>query len=373
MPQPIRIATFNTQNLFERPRVFNNRDKTVGDRALRRIDAFKKILDKDTYSAADKRQLVKQFTENGPNNLPPLNHYIMVREDQGKLWRKRNYKVIGVQAQGRGSWNGAIEFKKSKVSQLGRENTAKVIRAVKADVACIVEADNRIMLRQFDAELLRSRYPYEMLIDGNDLRGIDVGLYSKFKIAGMWTHMFDKLGTKKIFSRDCPEYEVILPDGRPLYILCNHLKSKGYDSAGTADQRRRNQAQAVADILSGYNLKEDLVVVAGDLNDTPRSDPLQPLMRKRYLYDVLKLQFPNDESARWTYHFNTFEQIDYLLVSRPLRDAFLEAGVERGGMYGLNRLTSASDLVSTETEYPTVTHWTNEASDHGAVWASFDL
>jgi hypothetical protein len=35
--------------------------------------------------------------------------------------------------------------------------------------------------------------------------------------------------------------------------------------------------------------------------------------------------------------------------------------------------TSAKGLVDIETEYDTVTSSTNSASDHGAVWADFNL
>ena len=34
---------------------------------------------------------------------------------------------------------------------------------------------------------------------------------------------------------------------------------------------------------------------------------------------------------------------------------------------------SANGLVDIETEYDTVTSWTNSASDHGAVWADFTV
>jgi hypothetical protein len=49
------------------------------------------------------------------------------------------------------------------------------------------------------------------------------------------------------------------------------------------------------------------------------------------------------------------------------------AGVERRGIFDLNLLTSASGVVDVEREYETVTSWTNAASDHGAVWAEFDV
>jgi len=375
MPQTtFRIASFNVENLFARPKVFNFRDKSIGDALLKRIGDFRTILKKKSYTPSDKATLVNEYTGGGgTKHKPPLKNFIEVREDRGKLWKKQNRKIVGVNANGIGDCDLTVEFKKANFSEIGRANTGKVIRSVKADVACIVEADNRPSLKKFDTDVLHSKYRYEMLLDGNDQRGIDVGLYSRFPIGGIWTHMFDGTGSSKTFSRDCPEYEVLLPNGKSLFILCNHLKSKGYGSQATSNARRKRQAKAIAKILKGYDLAKDWVVVAGDMNDTPQSSPLKPLMDVPNLFDVLARQFPDEPQKRWTYHYKSFEQIDYVLVSKPLYDRFIKAGVQRRGMYNLKKLTASDPIIGNETQYPTVTHWTNAASDHGAVWADFDL
>lgn len=377
MPTKFRVASFNVENLFARPKVFNFQDKSIGDSILKRIGEFRKILAKTSYTAADKAKLVKEFTEDASSSDPeemPLSDYIIIGEDRGsKLWKKTGSKITGVKANGIQDLDLTIEFKKAKYSETARDNTAKVIRATKADIACIVEADSRDTLQRFDTDMLNSKYRYEMLIDGNDKRGIDVGMYSRFPVGGIWTHIFDGTGNSRTFSRDCPEYEILLPNGQPLYLLCNHFKSKGYDIDGNADNRREKQASAVAEILKRYDLKKDLVVVAGDLNDTPDSGPLKPLMDVDNLFDVLELQFGNDTSKRWTYHYKSFEQIDYVLISKPLKDAFQEAGVERRGIAKLKTLTEKAPLITDEVEFDTVTSWTNQASDHGAVWAEFSL
>ncbi|MEM7469614.1 MAG: endonuclease/exonuclease/phosphatase family protein [Pseudomonadota bacterium] len=371
---PIRIASFNVENLFARPKVFNFRDKSVGDTILKRIDDFQNILKKREYTAANKNKLLKEFTEGtSRTESAPLKDFIVIREDRGKLWKRNRQKIIGIKAGGIGDWDGSIDFKKAKFSEIGRKNTGKVVRAVNADIACIVEADNRPSLKKFDTDVLRSKYRYEMLLDGNDQRGIDVGLYSRFPLGGIWTHMFDGSQRSKTFSRDCPEYEVILPNSDRIFVLCNHLKSKGYGDAAANNRRRKGQAEAIRNILKGYDLRNDMVVVAGDLNDTPNSAPLKPVMDMRYLYDVLEIKFPKNPKHRWTYHYRDFEQIDYLLVSRPLRDRLTDAGVYRKGMYRLHALTSKDDDVITERELSSVTHWTNGASDHAAVWADFEI
>jgi endonuclease/exonuclease/phosphatase family metal-dependent hydrolase len=367
-----RIASFNVENLFARPKVFNFRDKSVGDALLERIGEFRTLLKKATYTTAIKNKLLKEYVEGTPTK-PPLKDYILIREDRGKLWKKQGWAIKGVKAGGSGDWDGTIEFKKAKFNEIGRKNTAKVIKAVKADLACIVEADNRPGLKSFDTDLLSSMYRYEMLLDGNDQRGIDVGIYSKLPLGGIWTHMFDGSGNSKTFSRDCPEYEVFLPNNKRLFILCNHLKSKGYGAQATSNARRKKQAEAIAEILSRYDLDRDWVVVAGDLNDTPESAPLKPLMDIPNLYDVLELEFGAQFNKRWTYHYKRFEQIDFVLVSKPLKDRFIKAGVERRGMYNLKKLTSGNAAIPDETQFGSVTHWTNAASDHGAVWADFNL
>ncbi len=292
----------------------------------------------------------------------------------GKLLKKKGWAVVGVKANGKGDWDGAIELKKARFNEIGRKNTAKIIKELNADITCVIEADNRIALKAFDSHLLNYRYKHEMLIDGNDRRGIDVGVLSKFNFGSIYTHIYDKVSNKQVFSRDCLELEVKLTNAKSIYVLVNHFKSKGYDRDGTADAKRKRQANRVKEILGKYNLDDDYVIVAGDLNDTPDSNPLKPLTEMSKMHDVLNLQFGNDMSKRWTYYYNSFEQIDYILISEALKSIFVEAGIERRGMYNLKNLTTNSGgTVPIEKQFDSVTHWTNQASDHAAVWAKFGL
>jgi len=365
MPK-IKVASFNVENLFARPKVFNFKDHSIGDDILKKINDLRSVLQESNYTDNRKTKILNLYQE--------LKEYIIIREDRGKLFKKRGWAVVGVKANGSGEWDGSIEFKKAKYSDISRENTAKVIKKVNAQIACVIEADNRIALKSFDSHLLSSRYKHEMLIDGNDRRGIDVGVLSKFNFGTIKTHIYDRKSSKQVFSRDCLEIEVKVSDTISIFLLINHFKSKGYDMDGSASAKRKRQATRVKEILENYNLDTDYVIVAGDLNDTPDSDPLKPLTDLNKLHDVLKLKFGNDHSKRWTYHYNNFEQIDYLLVSKALKDTFQDAGVERRGMYNLKKLTTDSNgKVPIEEQFDTVSHWTNQASDHGAVWATFNL
>ncbi len=363
----IKVAAFNAENLFERPKVFNFKDKYFGDEIMQKISNLKSILKENLYTQNRKDKIINLHKE--------LKEYIYIREDRGKLFKKRGWKIVGVRANGISDWDGSIEFKKAKYSDMARKNTAKVIKSVDADITCVIEADNRISLKAFDASLLNYKYKYEMLIDANDRRGIDVGVMSKYNFGIIKTHIYDRISNKRVFSRDCLELEVKISEDKSIFVLVNHFKSKAYDPDGTSNAKRKMQATRVKEILNeSYDLDNDLVIVAGDLNDTPNSDALSPLTSMDKMFDVLELKFGNDFSKRWTYHYNSFEQIDYLLISEGLKRYFKDSGVERRGIYNLKKLTTNSDGdVSIENQFDTVTHWTNQASDHGSVWVEFDI
>lgn len=360
MPQKIRFASFNVENLFSRARVLNHRSNAAVAGQLAKIEELNKRIHQTTpFTPADKRRILELYDE--------LKEVIDIRENRGdKLFNRAKTKVVAASG---ADWDGELMFEREEFTKVTRENTAQVIKSLKADVACLVEVEDRQALAEFNSQLLDSRkFKYPFCIDGNDPRGIDVALLSNFPLVSIKTHIFDGPGNSRTFSRDCLRTELQLPDGRSLHVLCNHFKSKS-GGESESDARRERQAKRVAEILQEYNLSKDLVIVAGDLNDTPDPDsPLRPLLDVPRLSDVLALAHPTDATARWTYHFRKPEQIDFVLVSEPLKVALKDAGVERRGIHDLARLTGGK-----ETQFKDVTSWSNAASDHGAVWAEFEI
>ncbi len=353
----VRIATFNAENLFSRAKVLNLADQTVGDTALEDIAKLQQELLKKQY---DKKAILDLYDK--------VKGYITISEDKGKLLKTKNQKIVGVEANGKDDWDGEVVYTRARFNEMTRTNTARVIKELKADLMCMVEVEDKPSLSAFNSQMLNSRYDYNMLIDAMDPRGIDVGLYSNFELGNIRTHMYDKQGKTRIFSRDCLEVEVFLGDGRPLYILCNHLKSKGYGVASESNAKRLMQAEQVAKILAKYyDLTKDLVVVMGDFNDTNDSAYLKPIFDVKGLKDVLEMQYPNEPGKRWTYHYKDNQQIDFMLVSEPLQKAFAGAGVERRGIFNVAAYSTAG-----ENSFDTVTSVANQASDHGAVWAEFN-
>jgi endonuclease/exonuclease/phosphatase family metal-dependent hydrolase len=100
------------------------------------------------------------------------------------------------------------------------------------------------------------------------------------------------------------------------------------------------------------------VIVAGDLNDTPDSEPLQPLLTNSKLFNLVS----EVSGAQGTY-LKTKDQIDYLLASKALYDRLSEVAIERRGIFKNGQVEP----------FNTVTGPENQASDHAAVWASFDV
>lgn len=202
------------------------------------------------------------------------------------------------------------------------------------DILCVQEVENIQALRAFNERYLDGHYPFSLLIDAYDPRNIDVGVLSRFPIEGVRTHFDDKKAGERIFSRDCLEATIGLPDGKMLTLLVNHLKSKlvikesgestskYHQRIKASHQRRKGQAAAVAKIVEErFAGQHDsaLYAVVGDFNDTPFSRYLWPLLDSPRLTDVLREHRGLDDS--WTYYWRSerrVSQIDYVLASKAL-------------------------------------------------------
>lgn len=348
----VRVGTFNCENLFSRSRIIDLSDSPAEQKrasaAIKAADALRKVLKKKTYSKADKKK-IRDLLDVGRG-------FFTLEKDRGKL-------MVGnkVVASGAADFLGHIKFSRGDISGTAIRNTGRIIKELNADILCIVEVEDRQLLGHFNSQVLASnRFSNHMVIDGNDDRGIDVGILSRKPLKSIRTHVNDRDDEGQIFSRDCAEYEMRLDDGRSLWVLCNHFKSKGFGTPLFNDSRRERQAARVAKILEEqFDLTKDLVVVAGDLNDTPASAPLSPLLSLSGLHNVVDT-LPAD--GRFTHIFQgDRNQIDYLLVSTPLRDALTSVTIERRGMF------------SFPDRFSTITRLSEEASDHAGVVAEFAI
>ena len=365
----LTISTFNCENLFSRSKLFDFEPGEPRAAALSALSELNAIIEKTDYSAPDKKRILEL--------IDTLEPFIEINTLRSALFiddAQTGERIVV--ARGRRSWVGGIELKRTTVPLAAQRNTAEILNQNNADIQLVVEVDDRRILEDFNATLERP-FEFNLLIDGNDGRGIDVGILSRLPIVEVQTHIFDKAegGTvlgDRVFSRDCLEVTLKLPDNRLIHVLVNHLKSKRSETPEeetAADALRTVQSKRLAEILKGYDLETDLVLVGGDFNDTPDSAALKDILSVPGLTSLVD-QIEKPEN-RWTYHSKTFgdSQIDYLLVSAPLLAAFKSVDINRRGINGINPTNAAGDPVPS---LPNLSS-TTQASDHAAVIATFDL
>jgi endonuclease/exonuclease/phosphatase family metal-dependent hydrolase len=211
-----------------------------------------------------------------------------------------------------------------------------------------------------------------MLIDGNDDRGIDVGLMTKgkYNIGAMRSHIHD-LGKKKIpvFSRDCPEFCVTTPDDEQIWILPNHFKSKFGGNNATSKNKRKEQSKKTAEIYNRLRAEGNKnIVVLGDLNDTPDSAELKPLLKGTDLKDVSEHKsFDTGAFAgKGTFGLgNDNNKIDYLLLSPALFKRVKKSGLFRKGAWP-GKSPKRWEV------YDELKEELHVASDHHLIWCEIE-
>jgi endonuclease/exonuclease/phosphatase family metal-dependent hydrolase len=196
---------------------------------------------------------------------------------------------------------------------------AAVLERLDADLVLLEEVENAAVLARLAA---RAGYSAARLVDGNDPRGVDVAALSRLPLRAYLSHA-GELGPdgRRLWPRDCVE---ILAEagGRRLVLVGTHLSSALSDD-GT---RRRWQAARLREIADGA-LAEDaaaLVLAGGDLNDTPVSASLEPLLADGAWLDAAPAGEPTWEGP------SAAARLDYLLLAAHDRPALLAASIDRG-------------------------------------------
>jgi endonuclease/exonuclease/phosphatase family metal-dependent hydrolase len=374
-----RIGTFNVENLFERPRAMAG-PLTGGNAVLAAHARVNALIGEEQYGPDVRAEILRHLETLGLLRSDSA-ALAVLRQVRGRLVRRTGSQAAGtarteVVATGRGDWVGWVDLVKDRVDELAMTHTARVVADVDADVLAVVEAESRVALKHFtDAGVVtragRPVYPHVMVIDGNDDRGIDVGLLTTrpYRIGTVRSHVDDRDSRGRlVFGRDCPEYVVELPGGSTLTVLVNHFKSKGYGTQAESDATRRRQATRTAAIYAALRARgEENVVIVGDLNDTPSSTPLRPLLERTDLRDVSEHPAFRGDGRPGTYGNGTASQkIDYVLLSPALFDRTVGGSVFRMGVWGGSKGTLFP-------HYDTMTSATHAASDHAALYADVDL
>ncbi len=205
----MRLASYNVENLFDRAKVLSSGEWSDARALLDAYTELTKVLQQQDYSASDKTTILRLLDTLGlkASDETPL---FLLRQNRGRCCGAPAGGKVTVVANGRGDWIGWLEMKRATVTDLAVRHTAQVVHDVGADVLGVVEAEDRWALRHFNADQLAPLggriYGHVMLIDGNDERGIDVGLMTRgnLPIGPITSHVDDSDLAGPIFSRDCP-------------------------------------------------------------------------------------------------------------------------------------------------------------------------
>lgn len=189
---------------------------------------------------------------------------------------------------------------------------AEGIVGMQADVVILQEVETRTCLDAL-TERLGDTYPTAILGEIGYAASVDVAVLSRFPLVEVRRHADVPLqrpsGGETWFSREFLEVHLDA-EGHPLIVFAAHFKAKVDD-----DPERRlaeaTRAREIIDAVAAAN-PDALIVLGGDLNDTPDSPPLQALLAGGAMTRVADELVPDD----WTYSYQGAKQaIDHLLLS----------------------------------------------------------
>lgn len=218
------------------------------------------------------------------------------------------------------------------------DQLATVLRDLQVDVAVLQEVETQTCLDALSSRL-NDIFDSAVLGEIGTAGSVDVAVLSRGDIEQVVTHrdsfpIFRPDGSRTSFTREFLEVHLRI-DGVPLIVFAAHFRSKVSDDPG----RRLAEAQGARDLVNAAAMANPgvLVVMAGDLNDTPGSPPLDALEGNAGLLRVAG-DLPADQQGTYPYG-STVEAIDHVLEATvPARYVPMSALVDR-----VSRSQSSSD------------------------------
>lgn len=384
----MRFASFNVENLFARPRALNLDTWEEGEPVLKAFAEFNSLIEHVVYSPEDKARMIELLVQldvyrktSGVvlRNRTPTPQWAWLRANRGAFDVEHDDTGIEIVADSRAAWTGWLELAVEPVDEVNTRMTAQVIHDVNADVQGVVEAEDRPSLDRFNQDLLGGQFSHVMLIDGNDTRGIDVGIMTpgQVDIVSMHSNVDEPdpgATGEHLFSRDCIEYLCRLPSGATVRVLLNHFKSQ----SGGGGPKRSRQAQGVRKIVDELLAAgETNLIVMGDLNEGPdgqgnSATNFAPLYGPNSpLVDVYSLAAFNTGPKPGTFQTCSItNRLDYIFVSKNLAPLVVGGGIERHGLWGGPKNVNPPKAWAI---YPDIKGPEHAASDHAAVFVDINI
>jgi endonuclease/exonuclease/phosphatase family metal-dependent hydrolase len=209
------------------------------------------------------------------------------------------------------------------------EHLAASIRSLNADVITVEEVENRDVLERFvNLFLADMGYKDVVLFEGNDHRGIDVGLISRVPVGDVISHRHLRFpgadGQPARFNRDVLTVNLEPKDAQPFQIWVVHLKSNsgGREAAEPIRLAESREVRALLDKELSKNAGARILVM-GDFNDTPESKTIATIVGQgeRALWPTLAdLQ----DKSLVSYNEGKYRSIiDFILCTPAMHQAYV--------------------------------------------------
>ncbi|MNK87979.1 Endonuclease/Exonuclease/phosphatase family protein [compost metagenome] len=215
-------------------------------------------------------------------------------------------------------------------SDESKQHLAESIRALNADVLGLVEVESRATLRHFRDDYLKDMgYQYIALQEGNDMRGIDVAVLSRFPITHLKSHRNAVFGVPGApapgkLSRDLLQAKIAVGKGYSFTLFVTHLKARPGEPA--SDAKRKAEAQFIRRTLRDFESEHPNAnyALVGDFNDRPTSETLKVFLEGRDRDPVLFDALSELGTGAYSYHPIKYRgRIDYILLSEGIRKEYI--------------------------------------------------
>lgn len=205
-------------------------------------------------------------------------------------------------------------------------NVAEVVTQVNGglgpDVLVLVEIENEKILKRLNDLMPQADYRTQVLIEGNDPRGIDVAVLSRLPLAGEarlhaipWNFRRSEDRRRMHELRGTLEVPLKLPDGKTLTVLANHFPAQG--------NPRDYRVQQTAFLTKLLKEKENTpVVAAGDFNITAEEDKETGLVSREIAGVASVSHLIGCKTCRGTHNYRgSWSFLDMLIFSKDLDPA----------------------------------------------------
>lgn len=195
------------------------------------------------------------------------------------------------------------------------------------DLLGLVEVENYRVVKDLIDHRLLNHMPYKVIhAESRDQRGIDVCLVYNQHVFEPLNHGWiniDDHAPHKMWSRDILHVEGKIPSGETLHVFVCHWPSRR-DGADETAYKRKSAAKALLARWDEIRLKDpsSLVLVMGDMNDTPSDKSISEILEAKKKTDasgeLLNLSLPLHLEGKGTVYRDEWFMFDQLIVSHDL-------------------------------------------------------